>query len=225
MEECYIETKARISEATIVLGMAVLVLLTGCALLNSQPVASFTCTPSCGKSPLVVSFDASASSDSDGSIVSYVWSFGDGGSWSGITATHTYNNIGAYNVQLTVTDDSGASRNGSQDVYVASEVAYDDVFRNNESYVGDVVYFRGKIIQVQEQLFGGYVWRVATEQNTYFGYTGDVLWVNYDGPRFLEGDIIDLCGKVKGLKTYTAILGQQVTIPEIDALSISLYSE
>lgn len=76
---------------------------------NSPPVASFTRTPSSGEAPLSVSFNASASSDPDGSIVSYVWSFGDGGSGSGITATHTYNSTGTYTAQLTVTDDDGAT--------------------------------------------------------------------------------------------------------------------
>ena len=211
--------------ATIVLAVVVLVLLSGCALLNSPPVASFIGNPSYGAPSLTVSFNASTSYDSDGSIVSYAWNFGDGKSGSGITATNTYNSTGTYIAQLTVTDDGGASGHASQDIYVAAEVTYDNLFRNNESYVGDVVYFRGKIIQVQEQLFGGYVWRVATEHNEYFGYMGDILWVNYDGPRFLEGDIIDLCGKVKGLKAYSSIFGQQVTIPEIDALGVSLYSQ
>ena len=217
--------KARLTGVTVVLGTIVVVLLTGCTLFNSPPVASFIDTPSCGAPSLTVSFNASTSSDSDGSIVSYAWAFGDAKSGSGITATHTYNSVGAYTAQLTVTDDGGTSGYASQNIYVAAEVTYDNLFRNNESYVGDVVYFRGKIIQVQEQLFGGYVWRVATEHNEYVGYIGDILWVNYDGPRFLEGDIIDLCGKVKGLKTYSAIFGQQVTIPEIDALGVSLYSE
>lgn len=211
--------------AIIGLGVVALVFLGGCALLNSPPVASFTGTPSCGTPSLTVSFNASTSSDSDGSIVSYAWNFGDGKSGSGITATNTYNSTGTYIAQLTVTDDGGASGHASQDIYVAAEVTYDNLFRNNESYVGDVVYFHGKIIQVQEQLFGGYVWRVATKQSAYIGYMGDILWVNYDGPRFLEGDIIDLCGKVKGLKTYSSIFGKQVTIPEIDALGVSLYSQ
>jgi len=215
--------KAKRLVVTVVLGMTLLVFLAGCTLFNSPPMASFTSTSSCGTPPLTVSFNASTSSDSDGSIVSYAWNFGDGKTGSGITATHTYNSAGTYTVQLTVTDDGGTNNYASQSVYVATEVSYDSLFRYNESYVGDVVYFRGKIIQVQEQLFGGYVWRVATERNEYIGYIGDILWVNYNGSsRFLEGDIIDMCGKVKGLKTYTAILGQQVTVPEIDALGVSL---
>jgi len=202
----------------------VLALVVGCSLLNSPPTAVFTASPSVGAAPLTVNFNASGSSDADGEIVDYDWDFGDGSAGSGEFTSHTYQSTGTYAGRLTVHDDAGASGHAAQDIYVAMEVTYDDLFRNNESYIGNVIYFRGKIIQVQEQLFGGYVWRVATEQNEYFGYIGDTLWVNYDGPRFLEGDIIDLCGKVKGLRTYASIF-QQVTIPEMDALGVSLYSQ
>ena len=42
------------------------------------PKAEFSATPQNGEAPLVVSFDASASSDQDGEIVSYSWNYGDG---------------------------------------------------------------------------------------------------------------------------------------------------
>jgi len=202
--------------------MGALVLLTGCFETNSPPVANFTTSPSSGTAPLSVSFNASSSYDSDGSIATYEWDFGDGSHGSGITTSHTYTRAGIYTVTLTIRDNEGASTKVENKIFVAAAVPYDELFRHNESYIGDVVYFRGKIIQVVEKLFGGYTWRVATKQNEYFGYIDDILWVNYDGPRFLEGDIIDLYGTVKGLKTYTAILGQQVTIPEIDALKVDL---
>ena len=53
---------------------------------NWPPVPSFTVTTD----GLTVSVDASASEDPDGTIVDYIWDWGDGTSDSGETATHTY---------------------------------------------------------------------------------------------------------------------------------------
>ena len=73
------------------------------------PVASFTYTPS---EPLVgqtVTFNASESYDTDGTIVSYAWSFGDATSITETDAvtTHVYTEDETYDVTLTVTDDDG----------------------------------------------------------------------------------------------------------------------
>ena len=54
-----------------------------------------------------MAFDGSASSDPDGTIVSYDWTFGDGGTASGAKPTHVYSAAGTYTVTLTVTDDTG----------------------------------------------------------------------------------------------------------------------
>ena len=87
---------------------------------NSSPTASFTASPTSGEASLDVNFDASSSSDSDGSIASYVWSFGDGGSSSGATANHTYDSAGTFTVQLTVTDDDGASATATRTIQVSN---------------------------------------------------------------------------------------------------------
>jgi len=69
----------------------------------SQPTAAFTWSASWE----VVSFDASGSTDADGTIVSWAWNFGDGATGSGMTAAHAYAASGTYAVTLTVTDDDG----------------------------------------------------------------------------------------------------------------------
>jgi PKD repeat protein len=56
-----------------------------------------------------ISFDGSASSDPDGSIVSYDWDFGDNGTATGATPSHTYSSAGTFVVALTVTDDGNAT--------------------------------------------------------------------------------------------------------------------
>ncbi len=73
---------------------------------NVPPVASFT--SSCVAADCV--FDATASSDSDGSITSYTWTFGDGHTAASSQPAHTYSASGNYDVTLTVTDDSGGAR-------------------------------------------------------------------------------------------------------------------
>jgi PKD repeat protein len=79
--------------------------LSGTGISNQPPVASFisACTG------LMCSFDGSASSDPDGTIASYAWSFGDGTSGSGKTVNHTYAACGTYQVTLTVRDSGGAT--------------------------------------------------------------------------------------------------------------------
>ena len=76
---------------------------------NQPPVARATATPNSGTAPLAVAFDGSTSSDPDGSIASYAWTFGDGGSATGPTANHTYTTAGSYSAKLTVTDNQGAT--------------------------------------------------------------------------------------------------------------------
>lgn len=71
---------------------------------NRAPTASFTSTVT----NLSAAFDASASTDADGTIANYAWDFGDGQSGTGATATHAYGSAGTFTVKLTVTDDDGA---------------------------------------------------------------------------------------------------------------------
>ncbi|MFK7920565.1 MAG: PKD domain-containing protein [Bacteroidia bacterium] len=86
---------------------------------NLAPIASFTATPSSGIAPLPVAVDGSTSSDPDGQIAAYAWDFGDGTTTSGLTANHTYNNAGTFNIVLTVTDTAGLSSQTSQSITVS----------------------------------------------------------------------------------------------------------
>jgi PKD repeat protein len=72
--------------------------------VNQPPVANFVATPTSGVAPLTVAFDASLSSDPDGTIASYGWAFGDGGTATGVTASHQYVAAGSYNAVLTIRD-------------------------------------------------------------------------------------------------------------------------
>jgi len=74
---------------------------------NANPTADFTADPTTLIVGESVSFDASASDDSDGTIVSYLWDFGDGSTATGATASHTYTTVANRTASLTVIDNNG----------------------------------------------------------------------------------------------------------------------
>jgi subtilisin family serine protease len=82
---------------------------------NNPPVANFT--SSC--TGLACNFTDS-STDSDGTIASRSWNFGDGGTSTATNPPHTYTASGTYNVTLTVTDNGGATGSTSKTVTVSS---------------------------------------------------------------------------------------------------------
>jgi hypothetical protein len=61
----------------------------------------------------VITFDASNSTDSYGTVVSYAWSFGDGSASSAAVATHAYAATGNYTASLVVTNDRGYASTAS----------------------------------------------------------------------------------------------------------------
>src|SRR5207249_3226635 len=82
---------------------------------NQPPNAAFT--SSC--TALTCSF-TSTSSDPDGSISAYSWTFGDGATSTAQNPSHTYAASGTYTVTLTVTDNQAATASTSKSVTVTA---------------------------------------------------------------------------------------------------------
>lgn len=80
---------------------------------NTPPVADISADQTVGNQPMTVNFDASNSSDADGSIVKYEFDFDEGSGWEdyGIasTAEHLFADDGSYEVQVRVTDNDNAT--------------------------------------------------------------------------------------------------------------------
>jgi PKD repeat protein len=76
---------------------------------NTPPFAIVTANVTSGGAPLAVDFDATSSYDSEGDALSFAWSFTDGSpSGAGARVSHTFDQIGLYQVTLSVTDSRGA---------------------------------------------------------------------------------------------------------------------
>lgn len=87
--------------------------------LNRIPHAEFHYTPYGAPRDHPVAFDASKSYDPDGSIVEYVWDFGDGTAARGVRVEHVFPQRLKYRVTLTVIDDDGAENQSARTVIVA----------------------------------------------------------------------------------------------------------
>ena len=183
---------------------------------NSQPVATFTASPTNGAAPLKVKFDASESYDPDGQIVSYYWVFGDGQTVnSGPVVTHVFTNPGAYNVKLTVTDDSGA-----EDTFITTVTVVKDspsgntlTFEPVNTLLSTTPYnrLRFEVSGVNGTVTGARI-RVKASQKSYFVRLSDVrgseigkvnnaeanVWHEFDVSHIVTGG-----GQVEfGLETY-----------------------
>ena len=74
---------------------------------NKLPVAKFSSIPATHAGVNEnITFDGTSSSDSDGSVKSWLWNFGDGFTDSGQTVVHRYSKPGTFTVRLTVRDDA-----------------------------------------------------------------------------------------------------------------------
>ncbi len=104
-------------------------------------------------------------------------------------------------------------------------IPYDDLARQTEQYVGKKVKYIGQVIQVQEEFGNKIFLRVNITKGNYNIYK-DMIWINYmykeKENRILENDIINVWGEVKGRKSYSTVLGNKVTLPEINGVVIEI---
>ena len=99
---------------------------------SAQSTVASATTPACANLPPVadagldqsatvgnvLTFNGSRSYDPDGTIASYAWSFGDGGTGTGSVVNHAYTTAGTYTATLTVTDNLGATGTDTAQVNV-----------------------------------------------------------------------------------------------------------
>ncbi len=107
-----LKDQTRVQEATLTVGSVV-------GNPNVAPTARAN-GPYRGVAGTALVFSAAGSTDTDGSIASYNWSFGDGTSSNLDSPSKIYSNAGSYTATLTVTDDRGATGAATATVTVTS---------------------------------------------------------------------------------------------------------
>jgi hypothetical protein len=112
---------------------------------NTAPVAALSALPLSGDPPLVVNFDASASTDPDtgDSIASYTFDFGDQSAQvtqASPLISHTYNSNGHFHATVSVTDSHGLASSNVAGVEIEVELPLDDVVSRkvHGTFTGDI---------------------------------------------------------------------------------------
>jgi len=147
-----------------------------------------------------IQFDGSGSSDSDGTIVSYTWDFGDGYMGSGVNPIHAYDNPGNYSVILVVEDNNGDRDTDTSSVTINNPSFANFIFSPYEPTDIEEVYFIDLSIDLD-----GYVvdWHwdfgdgdTSTDQNPMHQYDDDgiytvtlIVWDDFDASDTVTQDI------------------------------------
>src|SRR5207249_2957076 len=122
------------------------------------PVADFVASPSPTNPGSPVTFNASASFDPDGTIVSYTWEFGDSTAGSGVMLTHAYANPGVYTAILTVVDNQSLSSNATHQVTVNAPPRAAFQFSPGTIYIGVSVTFDGSASTDPDGTIASFSW-------------------------------------------------------------------
>jgi len=151
---------------------------TGCLTaltVGCRPACSFTFSPSKPQVGQTVQF-TDQSTDSDGTIVSWAWNFGDGGTSTSRNPTHTYGSAGTYTVSLTVTDNDGLTATCSQAVKVLCPPVCGFTFSPAQPKAGQQVQFTdrstdsdGTVVSWSWSFGDG---RTSTTKNPTHSYSG-----------------------------------------------------
>lgn len=123
--------------------------------------------------------------------------------------------------------EASSSPSISKEDFIAQcqEYGYKDVARDPKDYIGKKAKFIGEVIQVIEAN-ENVALRVNITKNEY-DFWEDTIYVVYTRSsdtesRILEDDIINIYGTLDGLKTYTTVLGDEISIPKVIAEYIDI---
>lgn len=185
---------------------------------NVPPVSGFTASGSY----LTLSVDASASYDTDGNIVSYLWDWGDGSYGSGAVTSKTYVAEGIYNFSLTTMDNDGATNTSSGSYNAVAEPANaPPVSSLSYTIVGSVLSVDGTGSSDSDGSIVLYTWSWGDGSTNTTGSTASHTYV--DGTYTFTLTTEDDDGATHTISQAIVIDTAPAAIPE-PSLSVSPYS-
>jgi PKD repeat protein len=127
--------------------------------LNRQPIARIQASPLQTTLSMPVVFNGSYSTDYDGTVVNWTWSFGDGARGYGEVVEHIYTAYGSYLATLTVRDDQGGVNSTGVLITVRNQPPTADlVVDPSSAYTGEVVTFNASNSSDPENQISQYFW-------------------------------------------------------------------
>ncbi|MCW2812494.1 MAG: sugar dehydrogenase [Friedmanniella sp.] len=123
---------------------------------NLSPLAVLTAKPTSGVAPLTVAFDGSASSDPDGTPITYAWDLDGDGAYDDATAarpTWTYTRPGAVTARLRVTDVRGGTGTAATVITSGNSTPSPTIrtpLAGTRWKVGDTIRFSGSATDAQD---------------------------------------------------------------------------
>lgn len=109
-----------------------------------------------------------------------------------------------------------------------SKISYKELARNPEKHKGEQLKFRGEVIQVLDPSVGNVTTLRVNVTEEKIDYIDESIWTDTiyctvtipsGADRILENDIITFWGECKGLASYKSVLGQKISLPEINIIT------
>lgn len=151
-----------------------------------------------------------------------------GGLGSDTTQTTSSKNTVENNITQKEENSTVEEKKESKEEYISKceKYTYKEIARNPNNYKGKRAKFTGEVIQVQEGILNNVTLRINVTKDEY-GLWQDTIWIDYkyadsNESKILENDIVTIYGEIQGQKSYTSILGAQITIPQVQASYIDI---
>ena len=102
----------------------------------------------------------------------------------------------------------------------AQEIPYGELEKNPDKYSGRVVHYQGEIFNIKEEKGQTMIQMNVTDKG--YDIWSDQVMVIYDGTtKFVDDDIINVYGEIKGNHSYKSAIGAELTVPLVKAKYIT----